>query len=103
MVNERVTTVPASASSETVSVSTSSGHSTSPVHVPDRRPVSRTLRAKTQTENSIESAVYAHIRALRALGRTSVNTSEIAGALSLTVAQVGAAISNLQSKGVKVV
>jgi len=50
----------------------------------------------------IRNAVYAHIRAIRALGRTTINTSEIATALSLPIDEVNRAVSTLNSKGVKV-
>jgi len=52
--------------------------------------------------NEIEKAVYAHIRAVRALGRTQINTSDIADALSLPVSEVNRAITQLKKKGVRV-
>jgi hypothetical protein len=57
----------------------------------------RPIRANKRVEN----AVYAYIRAIRALGRTNVATSEVADALSLPVAQVNLAISALKKKGVR--
>ena len=48
-----------------------------------------------------ESAVYAHIRALRALGHTTINTAKIADALSLNRRQVERAISALKDKGIR--
>lgn len=51
---------------------------------------------------SIENAVFSHISAIRALGRTRVNTREIAVALSLSIDDVHWAIARLQEKGVKV-
>jgi DNA-binding MarR family transcriptional regulator len=59
------------------------------------------VRRPTRASKSIQNAVYAHIRAIRALGRTEINTSEIADALSLPVAEVNRAISSLKKKGVK--
>lgn len=50
---------------------------------------------------AIEKAVYGHIRALRALGRDTVNTVEIAQALGISVKEVDASIANLRAKGVK--
>jgi len=50
---------------------------------------------------SVASAVYGHIRALRALGRTEVNTVEIADALSLPLDEVHSAITALKRKGTK--
>lgn len=50
---------------------------------------------------SVEAAVFAHIKALRALGRTTVNTGEIARALALPLRDVEAAAARLRSKGVR--
>lgn len=49
----------------------------------------------------ISNAVYAYIRAIRALGRTEVNTVEVASALSLSIGEVNRAISSLKNRGVK--
>ena len=48
------------------------------------------------------NAVYAYMRALRSLGRTRLNTVEVAEALSLSIEQVNRAIRALKEKGVKV-
>jgi hypothetical protein len=48
---------------------------------------------------AIENAVYGHIRAIRALGRTQVSASEIAAALSIPVGDVITALNALRSKG----
>jgi hypothetical protein len=50
----------------------------------------------------VQNAVYAYIRAVRALGRTEINTREVAAALSLPVVKVDGAISSLKKKGVRV-
>jgi hypothetical protein len=55
------------------------------------------------SSKDIESAVYAHIQALRALGKTQVNTIEIARSLDLSLAIVEKVIADLRSKGVKIV
>jgi hypothetical protein len=52
-------------------------------------------------DDKIERAVYAHIRAMRTLGRTKTNTSEIAHALSLGVDEVNRAVAKLRVKGVR--
>lgn len=58
--------------------------------------------ARSPSSNSkVENAVYAYIRAIRALGRTTVNTTDIAKALHLNVSAVDQAISSLRQKGVK--
>jgi len=51
---------------------------------------------------SVVSAVYSHIRAVRALGRESINTADIARALSLRVSDVDRAVKMLDAKGVKI-
>lgn len=56
-----------------------------------------------QDAHKIEDAVYAHIQAMRALGRTRVNTAQIARALGLKTQVVDRAVSGLESKGVRVI
>lgn len=51
---------------------------------------------------ALENAVYGHIRAVRALGRTQINASEIAAALSVPLSDVITAIAALRNKGVKI-
>lgn len=51
---------------------------------------------------ALENAVYGHIQAVRALGRTEISASEIAAALSLPIRDVMSALNALQSKGVKI-
>lgn len=53
------------------------------------------------SNKNIENAVYGHLRAVRALGRTEILPSEIAAALSIPTSAVIEALTNLQSKGVK--
>jgi hypothetical protein len=48
-----------------------------------------------------EEAVYAHIQAVRALGKTQVGTAEIARALGISISDVEKTISALRVKGVK--
>lgn len=52
-------------------------------------------------QQQIETAVYSHIKAMRALGRTSLNTTEIARALSISRKDVERAVPNLRDKGVR--
>lgn len=51
-------------------------------------------------QRNIQNAIYGHIRALRSLGRTSINTLEIAQALSLPLREVHSALVSLKKKGV---
>ncbi len=60
------------------------------------------VRRSARFSESVQNAVYAHIRAIRALGRTQINTAEVADALLLSVAEVNRAISSLEKKGVRV-
>ena len=60
------------------------------------------VRRPRRASASVQNAVYAYIRAIRALGRTKITTSEVADALSLSVADVNRAISSLEKKGVRV-
>ena len=57
---------------------------------------------RSKSAADIEKAVYAHIQAVRALGRDQINTVEIANALSISQESVIAAIARLQGKGVRV-
>jgi hypothetical protein len=62
-------------------------------------PIIRRRRVRAST--NVQNAVYAYVRAMRSLGRTKVNTSEVAEALSLQVVEVNRAISSLKKKGIK--
>jgi len=55
-----------------------------------------------RTEDTIARAVYAFIQAICTLGRTEVNTLEIALALRLKVNDVNRAVKRLKSKGVRI-
>ncbi len=59
------------------------------------------VRHSSRSGERVQNAVYAHIRAIRALGRVQINTSEIADSLSLSVAEVNSALSFLKKKGVR--
>lgn len=58
---------------------------------------------RERARKEAEAAVYSHLRAIRALGRTQINSLDVARALGLPVADVEEAIRNLSDKGVKVV
>jgi hypothetical protein len=62
----------------------------------------RTVGLGTSSRD-VENAVYSHIRAVRALGRTKINSLEIAKALQLSLPMVQQALEKLADKGVKVV
>jgi hypothetical protein len=63
---------------------------------------SQGLISTNYTEKNIESAVYSHIQAMRALGRTKINTVEISRALGLSLAAVDNTLQSLKKKGVRV-
>ena len=64
--------------------------------------VAGTGGAGSLSNKNVESAVYAHIQAIRALGRTTINTVEISNALGLPQAIVDGTLDSLKKKGVRV-
>ena len=76
------------------------------VLIPDNAParsVGEPSVLKLMDTEAIESAVYAYIQAVRALGKIRLNTSDIAKALKLSIGDVNEAISSMKDRGVKVV
>jgi hypothetical protein len=61
-----------------------------------------TVSARKVKAPNIESAVYSHIQAVRALGKTKITPEEIAAALGLSISDVRGTIEALKTKGVKV-
>lgn len=57
----------------------------------------------SKRSKEVEKAVYAHIQALRSLGRTKVVVSDIAEALGLRQDIVLQALKALREKGVKLI
>ncbi len=95
---QRPLTTVGSGSSEQVSISLS-GTSSS-----DSQIVRGTgYHRPTRSSKDIEGAVYAYIRAVRALGQTSVNSVDISRALSLPLGEVEQAIQGLRDKGVRII
>ncbi len=64
--------------------------------------VGQTLRHDAQ-DRDIESAVYSHIQAVRALGVTRIDSLQIARALGISRRIVEKTIPSLSDKGVKVI
>lgn len=56
-----------------------------------------------EPSKNLVNAVYSYIQAVRTLGRETVNTEEVAKALSLSPREVERAVAALNSKGVKVI
>jgi hypothetical protein len=63
----------------------------------------RTPLAPKAKKIDVESAVYAHIQAVRALGKTRIAPEEIAKALGLPLSAVESALKSLTGKGVKAI
>ncbi len=64
-------------------------------------PAPKTKASKKAEGKKIDAAVFAYIQALRALGRDTVNTLEIATGLGLSVKAVDEAAKRLAGKGVR--
>ena len=64
-------------------------------------PIVSHKRRPSREDKRVANAVYAHIQAIRALGRNTINTADIAEALSISVYEVNRAITALAKKGVK--
>jgi len=87
--------IPSGTITTSTSTSTTSGTVTTMITGAGIAPTSRTTK-------NVENAVYSHIRAVRALGRTTINSVEIAEALNLPLSEVQRALENLGNKGVKI-
>jgi hypothetical protein len=74
------------------SSSTSSNFEVSPSPSPGPPPVSK---------KKLALAILAHIKAIRALGRTEINTQEVADALCISVQEVNDALEVLKKQGVR--
>ncbi len=97
MTQTPLTTV-GSGSSEQVSISLSGTSSSDSQVVRDTG-----YRRPTRPKNDIEGAVFAYIKAVRALGKTSVNSVDISRALALPLGEVEQAIQGLRGKGVRII
>jgi hypothetical protein len=62
-----------------------------------------TPAAAAGPSKDVEKAVYGYVRAVRALGRTEINVSDISRALNLSESAVVQALGALRSKGIKFV
>lgn len=60
------------------------------------------VRPSLVKEKQIVDAVFGYIQAVRALGRTTINTLDVARALSLSPSDVERTLSSLAKKGVKI-
>jgi hypothetical protein len=58
-------------------------------------------RVETKDKQDFESAVFAYIQAMRAMGRTKLNTADIAQALGCKPSDVEQTLASLRPKGVK--
>lgn len=60
-------------------------------------------RTHARSPHDIEGAILGYVRAIRALGRTTINSAEIAEALSIPLSDVHKAVGNLRPRGVRVI
>jgi Mn-dependent DtxR family transcriptional regulator len=65
-------------------------------------PRSIDARSQTAANEQLEKAVYSHLQAVRALGRVTANTADIARALGVTTIAVDNTLAALAKKGVKI-
>jgi hypothetical protein len=79
------------------STSTSSNHAT--FSVPHH---AAAAPSKSASRKELEAAVYNYIRAVRALGRDTIDLIDIAKALSLSINEVQSTLPALKEKGVKI-
>ena len=98
--NQKLQTDPSSATASTVTIWPNGTSSSGPTLFLD---IKTGGRRGTRAEKEIAAAVYAYIRAMRALGHTQVNSLAVARALSLPVTDVDVAIRTLSDKGVRVI
>ncbi|HKQ25315.1 MAG TPA: hypothetical protein VJT81_12805 [Burkholderiales bacterium] len=101
-VRKEVFYMPLEANSTEVDVHTFTASSTSATGSVTFTQVPKNPIAPAVSEQQVESAVYAHIRAMRSLGHTQVNTHTIANALSLPVTVVNDIVGRLHTRGVRV-
>lgn len=59
------------------------------------------IKPRLVKDKKIENAVFGYIQAVRALGRTTINTTEVSRALNLRLADVERTLSALRKRGVK--
>jgi predicted Rossmann fold nucleotide-binding protein DprA/Smf involved in DNA uptake len=86
--------------STAVSIMELTGANTSPINV-IRSDSKAYATPKSEGSKDVQSAVYAHVRALRALGKTTVNSADIARSLGLSIREVESALIRLEKKGIK--
>jgi hypothetical protein len=80
--------------------STTSGVTITKVAVATPRTTGAEPQAASEAEN-LERAIYGYIQAIRALGRETATSAEIAKALSLPESKVVAVLPTLRRKGVR--
>jgi hypothetical protein len=78
-------------------------HSTTTGSGPSSNILVDTTSMSTSPSKPVRSAVYAYIKAIRALGRQSINTSDIAAALGITETEARRAVRELHGKGLRFV
>ena len=64
--------------------------------------LSAAIRHTRFSDEELENAIYTHLQAIRALGRETANSYEIAEALSVPMKEVERIMENLQDRGVTI-
>jgi hypothetical protein len=100
-VRDTTTTTSSGSTGSRISVYTETSSSSSRPEITVASSKSRSRARHEVVEESIESAVYSYIQAIRALGETKINTMDISRALGLPLNVIESAIHNLSSKGVR--
>ncbi len=90
-----------SSSSATMIISTTVSRTSPRQVVQTARAPQTARRTRSLSDKDVEKAVYAYIRAVRALGRETINTLDISRALSIPLPRVEKAAERLESKGVR--
>lgn len=100
--NQREKTMPTNKSSATSSAQQFFPTATNSGSVIYENVTPRATRARIVVDEKVENAVYAHIQAIRTLGRTKINSSEISSALNISANKVEMAMRNLVDRGVRI-
>ena len=93
-------TPPATAVTQVMVTSTSTGSAIKlDYQLLENADLHRAVRAQRE---QLENAVYGYMRAIRALGRTTVDVAEVSRALNITIPQVQSTLPALLTKGVRI-
>ena len=89
-----------SASASNITILTTSNSSSTMSLFEEARSISPRRRSAPK---EVENAIYGYIRAMRALGHTSIVSTDISDALNLPIRDVERAMRRLRSRGVRII